>query len=83
MNVIHVQITTGLKSGLRLVISLAAILILCGDVEQNPGPPKPSTDGARRKRPQRQQDPVNASNDPSSVSIKRFETSLNMARKVR
>jgi len=73
-NVNNVHLTTGLKSGLRLVICLAAILILCGDVEQNPGPPKPSTDGARRKTPRRQQAPVNASNDPSSVSIERFET---------
>jgi len=83
VNVIRVQLTTGLKSGLRLVIFLAAILILCGDVEQNPGPPKSSTDGARRKTPLRQQDPINASNDPSSVSIERFETSLNMVRQVR
>ena len=83
VNVIHVHLITGLKSGLRLVICLAAILILCGDVEQNPGPPKSSTDGARRKTPPRQQAPVNASNDPSSVSIERFETNLNMVRQVR
>jgi len=85
VNVIHVLLTTGLKSGLRLVICLAAILILCGDVEQNPGPPKSSTDGARKKTPRRHQAPVNASNEQSSVlvSIERFETNLNMARHVR
>jgi len=83
VNVIHVQLTTGLKSGLRLVICLAAILILCGDVEQNPGPPKCSTDGARRKTPPMQQAPVNASTDPSSVSIERFETNESMVRHIR
>jgi len=83
VNVIHVHLTTGLKSGLRLVICLAAILILCGDVEQNPGPPKHSTDGARSKTPPRQQALVNASNDPSSVSIERSKTNLNMVRQVR
>ena len=55
VNVNNVHLTSGLKSGLRLVICLAAILILCGDVEQNPGP---STDGARRKTPPRQQAPI-------------------------
>ena len=83
VNVIHVHLTTGLKSGLRLVICLAAILILCGDVEQNPGPPKSSTDGARRKTPRRQQAPVNASNEPTSVSIEIFETNLNIVRQFR
>jgi len=83
VNVNNVHLTTCLKSGLRLVICLAAMLILCGDVEQNPGPPKPSTDGARRKTPPRQQALVNASNDPSSVSVERFETNLNMVRQVR
>ena len=83
MNVKHVHLTTGLKSGLRLVICLAAILILCGDVEQNPGPPKYSTDGARCKTPPRQQAPVNVTNEPSIVSIERFETKLNTVREIR
>ena len=62
--VLVVQLNTEFKNGLRLIVCLAAILILCGDVEQNPGPSECSTDGARSGTPSRVQASANASNDP-------------------
>jgi len=51
LNVLVVHLSMGLRSGLRMAICLAAILIICGDVEQNPGPPKSTTDRSRRGNP--------------------------------
>jgi len=59
-----VHLNAWLKSSLRVAVCLAAILIICGDVEQNPGPSECSTDGARSGAPSRIQASSNASNDP-------------------
>ena len=67
-----VKMNTGLKSGLRVMLCLAAILIMCGDVEQNPGPKSDSsndgTSGASSGRLSSPQASANA-DSPRNVSI--------------
>ena len=72
LNMLAVHMNTGLKSGLRVMICLAAILIMCGDVEQNPGPKSGSsndgTSGASSGRPSSPQATANA-DSPRNVSL--------------
>jgi len=72
VNMLAVHMNTGLKSGLRAMICLAAILIMCGDVEQNPGPKSESsidgTSGASCGRPSSPQASANA-DSPRNVSF--------------
>ena len=57
--VLVVHLSIGQKSGLRVAICLAAILIICGDVEQNPGPTNSLTDGTTRGSPSSVQASIN------------------------
>jgi len=88
LNVIVVHINKRFKHGLRVAICLAAILIVCGDVEQNPGPPKSIADRTRKGTPSRAQVTTSATNDSSSnsggvsVFIKRSLAKLNIFQRV-
>ena len=63
LNVFVVHVNKRFKLGLRVAICLAAILILCGDVEQNPGPPQSIADGTRKGTPSRAQVTTSTTND--------------------
>ena len=58
---------TGLKSGLRVMICLTAILIMCGDVEQNPGPKSESSND--RTSSGRPSSPLASANADSSRNV--------------
>ena len=43
-----VKFSNELKLTVKIATLLAAILVTCGDIESNPGPPKQAADGPRR-----------------------------------